>query len=105
MKKLFIITILMGVCLFSYTQTLNLVMGSTISNESLIFHDKSLSRAPMPFFTIGLGYTHTTNVNVSLAYAFNLRIVTFQASVPLLAFKKKRTCQNFALINNNKKWE
>ena len=85
------------------SQTLNLVMGSTITNERNIFQRPDLSRTPIPFFTLGMGYTHSNNTTVSVAYAFDLKVVTFTCGVPIYAFKKKRDCFNFALANNRKK--
>lgn len=103
MKKLIIMAIVMCFYTILPSQTLNLVMGSTITNERNIFQKPDLSRTPIPFFTLGMGYTHSNNTTVSVAYAFDLKVVTFTCSVPIYAFKKKRDCFNFALANNNKK--
>ena len=103
MKKLILITMLLGVCLTIHSQSLNLVAGSTWTSEANVFNDRSLSKAPIPFFTIGLAYQHTTNVNISLAYAFDLKIITLQTQIPLIAFKKKRNTWNYALLNSTAK--
>lgn len=101
MKKFITMATVMCFCMALSSQTLNLVMGSTITNERNIFQRPDLSRAPIPFFTLGMGYTHTNNTTISLAYAFDLKVVTFTCSVPIYAFKKRRNCFNFALANNN----
>lgn len=101
MKKIIITTFIMWVSVISYSQTLNLVTGSTFATERQIFQDNTLSNSPIPFFQIGLGYTHHTNISVSITYAFDLKQVNLISTIPLWSFKKNKW-DRFALINNNK---
>lgn len=101
MKKIIITVFIMWVSILSYSQTLNLVTGSTFSNERQIFQDNTLSNTPIPFFQIGIGYTHHTNVAVSLTYTLDLNQFILTSTIPLWSFKKDKW-DRFALINNNR---
>lgn len=88
--------LMMGVCL-SYSQQLNLNFGTNFIPEKTFFQEEGKGWINLMY--IGTSYTHTTGVNIGLTFTPHINQITLQTSVPLIAFKKKRKCEVFALIN------
>ena len=91
----------MGLTAYSQSQSLNLVVGSTFVGDKLLFGEKAHDNLPRPFINVGLGYTHQNGVNIQSTITLDLNyIINLQTSIPIIAFKKKRKCEVFALFNN-----
>lgn len=101
MKKLIILSLTIWVSVNLFSQTLNLQFGSHFIPDKVLF-DKPLTSSPRPFVYAGLSYTHDTGVNVGVTFTPDLNIISLNTTVPIFAFKKRRSNWNFALVNNCK---
>ena len=71
-------------------QSLNLVTGTTITNDRRLFNDKSLSPNPMVFFKVGLGYTAINDVSISLDYTLDINMLSVTTVIPIWDLGKSK---------------